>query len=83
MSVGAGRRDCSSDLCGSSLLPTPSQESIPLFIMQEEPNFTQLFDLIQLLRNFISKERKTSEGVQLTSFGKLGTLYLRHLSLAD
>ncbi|CAB3983712.1 Ubiquitin carboxyl-terminal hydrolase 34 [Paramuricea clavata] len=73
VSVGAGRRDCSNDsnLCGSSLLPTPNQESIPLIIMQEEPNFTQLFDLIQLLRNFISKERKTSEIVQLKSFSKL------------
>lgn len=74
VSVGAGRRDCGneSNMCGSSLLPTPNQESIPLFIMQEEPNFTQLFDLIQLLRNFICKERKTSEIVKLTSFSKLG-----------
>ena len=74
MSVGAGRQNCSGDsnLCGSSLLRTPNQESIPLFIMQEEPNFTQLFDLIQLLRNFISKEGKTSEIVQLISFSKLG-----------
>ena len=73
VSVGASRRENESSLRGSSLLPTPNQASIPMFILLEEPNFTQLFDLLQILRNFISKERKASEVTQITSFSKLGT----------
>ena len=73
VSVGAGRRDCNElSLRGSSLLPTPSHDSIPMFILLEEPNFTQLFELLKLLRDFISKERGVTEVGQLKSFDKLG-----------